>query len=552
MPSHLKHRVHLFAALLAAGALVAGCSSDDDGGSSTQAATSGDSLDAGSGPTAKAMTVNMLTPPHSLDPGDQCNLADGIASNFYSNLVKFGKKKAPNGTLQTDQTKFEPDLAESWDVSKDGKVYTFHLRRNARFSNGDKVDADAVVYTFNRVVDMGVCSSYGVETSDSGVVKSIEAIDPETVRITLKHPNKSLLKSWATPSLGIVNPKTVDANGGVQKGKPNEYLATNVVGSGPYVLDSYVPNEKLVMTANPDYFGEKPKTERVEVNFVSSPTTLQLQARNGTADITYGLAKQLVDSLKSDDNKVLSYTGTGTEQVVMNWKKPPFDNPKFREALLAAIPYDQLVDKVAYGFGSTFYGPILPSMPYYDEAGSKAIATDLEKAKQLLKESGVKTPVTVTLTSDAGNSVHSQLATVLKDAWGQLGVDVKVDELDQATYTDALFGNKGQAIIRRDGPFVNDPSYYLGYDMSCKVGGNPNPGNICIPEADKLQLEATTALDEDVRKRDFADVTKLWREQFPKAFLYLDEDVVVTSPDVSDFQFDVGFGALGEAAKQSS
>ena len=539
------HRLAILAGVL----VVAGCGSNSK--PAGPAPGSGGPTAAGTdGGSAQALTINIATPPQSLDPGNQCNISDGIAGNLYSRLVRFGSKPGPEGTTQTDQSKLVPDLATKWEVSPDGRVYTFTLRTDAKFASGRPVDAAAVKYTFDRIQKMGVCSAFDVNTADTGNVRSVEAVDPTTLRITMRHANSSLIKSWATPGLGIVDPSVVKANGGIVAGKPNEYLATHAAGSGPYRIDSYEPNQRLVLAANPDYYGPAPKSRRVVVNFVSADSTLLLQARDGTADVTLGLSKQAVKNLGSDKRvRVLRTPSTNTEQVVLNWDKTPFDNLLVRQAVSAAVPYQDLVEKAAFGFARSFYGPILPTMPFYDAGLSAPLTFDLARAKQLMQRAGVHTPVKATLIVDEGNAIHEQIATLLQDTWKQIGIDLSIRKLDQAAYTDALFGNKAQAALRRDGPFVNDPDYYLGYDLQCSIDGAENTGNICIKAADQQLLRARRALQAPAKQAAYDDVTRQWRAQAPKVFLYLDEDTPVLSTRVSAFQYDALLDSIAQLAR---
>jgi peptide/nickel transport system substrate-binding protein len=485
-----------------------------------------------------AMIINMVRTPHSLDPANQCDAADPLAGNLYSRLVQFGTKPGPDGTLESDQTKLEPDLARSWDVSHDGRTYTFHLRSGAKFGSGRPVDAEAVVYNFDRVQKMGVCSAFAVSTADNGNVRSVRALDPTTVEIKLRRPNSSLIRSWATPSLGIVDPSVVEAHGGVVAGKPNEYLATHDAGSGPFIIKRYQPNQSLVLVSNPTYYGPKPKTTQLTVNFVSADSTLQLQASNGTADVTIGLSKQGYNSLRSNSKvRRVAYTARTTEQVVLNWDKAPFDQVLVRRAVATAVPYDALISKVTFGLGKAFYGPILPGMPFYNAPLSQPLATDVAKAKDLIQQSGVKTPIRVTLVIDQGNQIHEQLATLLQDTWNQIGLKVSIRKLDQAAYTDTLFGNKAQATLRTDFPFVDDPDYYLGYDLQCQKGAE-NTGHICVPSIDRALLRARRALSDGDKQHAYDEVTRLWRDNAPKVFLYLEQDTVVLSRRVGSFTFD--------------
>jgi len=499
-------------------------------------ASSGASAAGRFGNASGTLVVNAAGAPSTLDPANISELPDCVLLNLYSSLVTFGTKPGPSGSTVTNYAKILPALARSWKVSPDGRTYTFVLRPNLKFANGDPLDAGAVKFSFDRTLKMNISSAFNVYNGDPGNAPVAKVLNPTTVVLRVKHADPGLISAWAF--VPVVDPKVVDAHGGVVADKPNVYMATHDAGAGPYMLSSYQPNIRLTMVANPYYYGTPPASKRVIVNFISSESTLLLQAQNSTADITYGLSKQSIQSLRSDKSvTVISAPTPDTEQVILPWKKYPFQNIKVREALAYAVPYHQLLSRVAYGIGRTFYGPIPPAMPYYNAALSKPLQTSLTRAKQLLQGSGVKLPLHIQLTIDAGNTVHQQLATVLQAEWKPLGVDLSVRQLSAAAYTNVLFGNKAQAVLRRDGPLVPDPAYYLGYDLACKLQGTENTGQICIPGVDNLLTKARKA-NGAARGRLYAEVTRLWRDAYPKIFLYEDDLAIVVSKKVSHFQFD--------------
>jgi peptide/nickel transport system substrate-binding protein len=536
------------AACVLLAALLAGC-----GGSSSAAGTSasGPALSGStSGALASTLTIDMVTPPTSLDPANQCNITDGVDGNFYSRLVEFGTKPGPDGTLEVDQSKLVDGLARSWQVTDGGRVYTFDLRPGLRFANGDPITAQAAEFTFERVQKMDICSGYDVDTADTGDVISTKAVGPLTFQVTLHKPNPHLITSWATPALGIVDPKVVDAHGGVVAGQPNQYMATHTAGAGPYVASEYQPGVRLVMTANPNYYGAKPYTHQIVVNYITSDSTLQLNARSDAADVTFQMSKLGAKDLAGSGGlRVIPFEATNTEQVILNWKKPPLNNPRVREALAYAVPYQQLVEKVAQGYAVAFNGPILPTMPYFDPKLGAPHPYDMAKAKALLASSGVKTPISLTLTVPEGNPVEQQLATILQSSWAQIGVNVNIRTLSAAAYTTALFSNEDQAAMRNDSPFVNDPDYYLGYDLQCVQSGTENTGNICIPAADQEALLARRTASAAVAKAAYTKVIELWEAKTPKIFLYLDDQVVVLGPNVTRFTWDPGYSSFASIAK---
>ena len=486
------------------------------------------------------LVVNIASAPSTLDPAWGCGLWDiGFAQNFYVRLTQYGEKPGPEGTTQYDPGKIVPYFAESWTISDDGTVYTFKLHDGWKFPSGKPVDAAAVKYSFERALKMNGCGAYflldGFYTPP--LISSIETPDPLTVVIKLAHPDKNVLQNRAQPSASVVDQSVIEANGGIEAGKPSEYMASHAAGSGPFLLESYVPNQSAVLVANPTFGGPKPGADRIQVNWISSAPTLLLQARTGQADVTLGISKQAAASLKDNpDVKVIANSISMAQQVLMPNKKAPWDNLKVREAVTYAVPYEDILKKVAYGWGTLFYGAVLPTMPEFNADLSKPRTYDMEKAKALMAESGLKTPFPVELTILEGDAVQNQIATVLQNTWKQLGLDVKIRVVPAAEFQDLAEGHKAQTLLRLDGPGVIEAGYFLGYDMICNTGFNLT--EVCIPEADKLLADARTTNDNAKRLDLYNQITKLWVAQSPKLFLFEDQFVSVLKKDVTKYYFE--------------
>ncbi len=484
-----------------------------------------------------SLVVNMAVAPATLDPAEACGFTDlTIMENVYARLTQYGSKPGPNGTTQVDPAHIEPYLARSWTISKGGTVYTFKLRKGVTFADGSPVNAAAVKFSFERSITMGGCGGYfiydGIYTPP--LVKSITTPDAYTVRITLSRPDPNVLQDWAQPAASIVNPKEVNAHGGVQKGKVNPWMAGHVTrGAGPFLLQSYQPNKSAVLVANPRFF-DQPASQKITINWIPSDPTLLLQARSGAADVTLGLSKQSVHSLANNANVRIIANDTSTaEQIGLPNDKPPFDNVKFREALVYAVPYQQILEKVIYGYGTLFYGPFPPAFPSYNPKLGKPIPFDLAKAQQLIKASGVQTPVSVTMDIQAGNPIDEQIATIVQGVWRQLGVNVTVNKLSASDYINKLEQHKSQSYIRLDGPGVIEAGYFLGYDLKCGIGFNLSA--ICIKRADALLEQGRRTLDPAKRQRIWNEITRLWIADYPKIMVYADKYTAVLNKSVKRY-----------------
>jgi peptide/nickel transport system substrate-binding protein len=490
----------------------------------------------GASDASSAFVINMPVGPATLDPAEECGFTDlTITEAVYTRLTQYGSKPGPNGTTQVDVGHIAPYLAKSWDITKGGLVYTFHLRSGVKFPTGKPVDANAVKYSFERSIKMAACGAYfvydGIYTPP--LIRKIEAPNPTTVRITLNQPDANVLQDWAQPATSIVDASVVDEHGGVQKGKVNTWMSGHVAGVGPYTLQSYEPNKQAVLVATPGFF-KQPKAKKVIVNFVSSDPTLVLQARNGSADVTLALAKQSAHSLTSNSSlKVIANNTPSSEQIGLPNDKAPFDNVKFREALTYAVPYQQILQKVAYGYGTLYYGAYPPAMPEFRASLEKPRPFDLNKAKALVAQSGVQTPVDVTMDIQAGNSIDEQVATIVQGIWQQLGVHMTINKLSPSDYINALEQHKSQSYIRLDGPGVIEAGYFLGYDLKCGIGFNLSA--ICIKKADTLLVKGRKTFDQAKRQRIWDQINALWKADSPKIPVYGDKYVSVLNKRVKHY-----------------
>jgi peptide/nickel transport system substrate-binding protein len=493
---------------------------------------------AGSNADQRALVVNIAVAPSTLDPASTCGLYDRVNDNMYVRLTQYGEKPAAGGTTQFDPSHIVPYFAKSWTITRGGTVYMFKLPTGAKFPSGRPVDAAAFKWSLERTIKMNGCGTYfiydGLYTPPQ--IKSIAAPNPTTLVITLSAPNPNFLQDMAQSSAAAYDRQLIEAHGGVQANKINTWMSSHTAGSGPYLLKEYEPNKRMVLEANPTYFGKPPSSKRVIINFINSDPTLLLQARSGAADITLGLSKQAAASLRGNANvKVIADEISMSEQIGLPNNKPPLDNVKLREALTYAVPYQQILDKVAFGFGRLFYGAFFPKMNEFNAQLEKPRTFDLAKAQALIKQSGVQTPLTLQMVVQEGNSIDEQIATIVQGVWRQLGINVDVQKLSPTDYINGLEQHKVQSYVRLDGPGVVEAGYFLGYDMKCGIGFNLTA--MCIPKADKLLEQARSLRDPKAKQKIFDRINELWVANSPKIHVYEEKYVIVLNKRVKDFYF---------------
>lgn len=491
----------------------------------------------------KVLTLNVSTGQDTLDPSATVQL--GPASNIdalYARLTQLGVSKGGGGTMMTDPKKIRPWLASSWTVSDRGTLYTFHLRHGLKFANGDPLDAAAVKFTFDRNNTMGLGGIFFLTDGESGNFVSATVKNKYTVAIKLKHADPNILQSWWTPSMGIVDPKVVRQHGGVHAGKTNSWVTGHVAGgSGPWVLTKYQPDTQLVFVPNRRYTaGPRPEVSKLVENVIPSDATLLLEARSGAADVTEGLSYQAVNSLKNDPKvRIITDPTVQMEELEFNDKVAPLNNVTFRKALAFAVPYKQILRRVAYGYGQLFGGPIPPAMTFFNHSISKSspYAYNLSKAKALLARSKIAMPVTLTDTIEEGNATEEQISVILQGIWSTLGIHLVINKVTPAVYTSSLFAHKTQVFLREDGPGVIDPGYFLDYDMNGCAQQNFSLSNVCLPKAMKLVDQARRTTSKAERQRLFNQVARMWINDCPKVNLYAMKAINVVSKRVTRFVY---------------
>ena len=486
------------------------------------------------------LVVNFAEAPATLDPSWACTYPDLLLLNFYSRLTEYGTKPGPNGTTQIDTDTIVLSFARSIDVSDDGLTYTIKLPDGSVFPSGTPVDSAAVKYSFERAINMGGCGSYFILDGfyDPMLVSAIETPDPSTVVVELSRPDPNVLQLWAQPAASIVDPSIVEANGGVSEGEPNEYMTNHVAGAGPFLLESYEPNRSMVLVRNPEYFGEPPASDRIVVNFVDSDPTLLLQARDGEADVTIGLTHNSIKSLEDNDDILIVRNQTSiSDQIGLPNMQPPWDNRMVREAVTFAVPYQQILDNVIFGYGTLYYGPFTPNFPEFNAELSTPRSYDMDRAKQLIADSGIATPIEVDLVLREGNLVHQQIATIIQATWRELGIHVNVGILSPAEFYTALDAHEAQSFIHMDGPGVIDAGYFMGYDMVCALVDSFNWIEVCMPEADELLDRARSTLDRKERHALYDEITRMWVAESPRIYLYALDAVTVLNKRVANYHF---------------
>ena len=442
------------------------------------------------------LKVGLQADPTSLDPQKTSLTAlFHVTEHIYSLLVR----------LKPDLT-VEPDLAEKWDISPDGKTYTFALRQGVKFHSGKPLTSADVKYTFDRLVDPATASP------NAAVLSSVDTIttpDDNTVVITLNKADASFLTNLTGPSTVIINKAAVDANGDLTK---------TADGTGPFKFKEYVPNTRVVLERNPDYWETgKPYLDGIEMTIASDDTARTAAVRTGTVDfIEYAPLKD-IPSLKSDSSLALAGDqNTNIRFIGLNVTRKPFTDLRVRQAIAAVVDRDAVLGPAVFGFGT----PTLEIFPpgYWAGLGTKPSPPDVAKAKQLLSDAGYPDGFSTTILSWSQYSFLSNAAVVVQDQLKQIGITADVNLEENAAYIKDYLDNNFDLTVTGTSAYVDPNDIYL---RNFGTGQPSNAVRYSNPAADDLIAKGVATTDETERKKIYQQLQQLLLDDVPWVNLYI-------------------------------
>ena len=474
--------------------------SDDSVGSAT---------DAASGPKSGGIFNALWSDPPTLDPHLVTDgTSYGIVIEVFSGLVRLG----PN-TLNP----FEPDLAESWSISNGGTVYEFRLRPDLKFSNGDPVTAQDFKWSFERAAHPDTASTVaeeflsdivgiqdivdGIATSASG----IEVIDERTLRLTIDAPKAYFIAKLTYPTAFVLNRNNVESLG--------KNWTDDPVSTGPFRLKEYRIGQRIRLARNDNYWGRTAYLDEVVFNLAGGvamamyendeidATGVGLADLERVQDPTEEINKDLVEV---PPNFAVSYVG-------FNINEPPFDDPKFRQALNHAVDKQLIADQVFSNLVKPAYGIIPPGFPGYSPE-IKGLHFDPELAKDLLAQSAYADPATrprIILTVPGTGGSPGLTTEVVADMWRtNLGIEIEIQQVEWATYIQDLHRGRLQAWSglswQADYP---DPQTFI--DVLFRSDSAINYGGYANPKVDEFVVSAQTEQDATRRVAFYNDAEQL-------------------------------------------
>jgi peptide/nickel transport system substrate-binding protein len=404
-----------------------------------------------------------------------------------------------NRLVDVDESfKVLPELATEWKASDDGLTWTFKLRQGVKFHSGKDFTAKDVVYTFKRLIDPATASA-AASTLAFLKPEGIKAVDDYTVTFTTDKP-VGLLPVLITTKFTLIIPE----------GSTTETLKTKGDGTGPFMQEQFTPNTPVrILRKNPNYWDVgKPLAECLKITVAQEAVAAATALKAGQVDLVLNVDPSVIPTLKDDPNIELLSTGAGTSMTVSFWiDVPPMDNLKVRQAFKAAIDRQALVDTVLLGFGETAAdNPVPVSSPasYVTEAPKQ----DIEKAKALLAESGLPTPVKVDLHTAEAIPGLNRMAEAVAEMVKPAGFEVNLIPVPPESFWDQVWLKKANVM---SGWSMRPPGE--GLAVAYLSNAEWNETHWKRPEYDEMLTKANATIDEAERDNLYKQVGKLLAEE---------------------------------------
>jgi len=457
--------------------------------------------------------------------GDASNLipilaADSASHNIsgliYNGLVKYDKDIRIIG-----------DLAESWEISKNGLVITFHLRQGVKWHDGYPFTAEDVLYTYRVTIDPKTPTAYA---GDFLKVKKAEVLDPYTFRVTYDQPFAPALSSWGAAVL----PKHLLEGKDITKSP----LARRPVGTGPYRFKEWVTGQKIVLTANPDYFEGRPYINAYILRIIPDMATMFLELRAqgiDRMDLTpLQYSRQTETRFFSRNFQKFRYTSFSYTYLGYNLKDPLFSDRRVRQAISYAINKEEIIKGVLLGLGTAAAGPFKPGTWAHNPM-VKAYPYDPQKARELLAAAGWKDtdgdgildrdgrPFAFELITNQGNEVRRKTAEIIQKRLAEVGISVKIRIIEWAAFVKEFINKRRFEATVLGWTVPMDPDLYDVWHSSKTGPEELNFISYKNEEVDILLEEGRSTFDVEERKKAYYRIQEILAEDQPYTFLYVPE-----------------------------
>ncbi|MGD9833496.1 MAG: ABC transporter substrate-binding protein [Piscinibacter sp.] len=465
----------------------------------------------------------------------------GVSWLCYDRLMTYGKKTLPDGRVVYDRNKLEPELAESWQVAPDGGSVTFKLRKNAKFHDGTPVTAKDVKWSFDRAVTVGGFPTFQMAAGSLEKPEQFVVVDDHTFMVKFLRKDKLTMNDLAVPVPCVFNSELVKKNATAADPWGLAWTRNNTAGGGAFKVEAFRPGQEIVYVRYDDWkSGPAPKLRRIVQREVPNAGNRRALLLKGDIDITYDLPPKDFSEL-SKEGAAVKVTSTPIENAMfylgMNVTKAPFDNPKIRQAVALALPYDKMFDSALYGRAIKLYGA--PGMKVTSTAWPQPTGyrTDIAKAKALMAEAGAGAGFETTLSFDLGSGTISEpMAILIQESLAQIGIKAQINKIPGATWRAALLKKDMPMVINRFGGWLDFPEYFFFW---CYHGQNAVFNTMSYQNAklDKIITNARFAESKTLYDSFVKDMIQIAYDEVPRIPLFQPTMDVAMQKDVQGYMY---------------
>ena len=464
------------------------------------------------------VTFDIFDPP-TLDPHRSWGVADGrLIGMLFCNLVQFNRK-----------AEIIPDLAQSWTISEDGTIYTFELNPQAKFANGDSITADDVIYSFERALseDTAAPNRWALEP-----VTKMEALDPHTLRLTLSGPFAPFIGQLAMPVGSIIPQNEIE-----KSERENIPFGTRPVGGGPWRMVEWKHDRHIIFERNPNYWADPPRMATFIYRVIPNHFTAVAEFETGNLSIVEELPDAEIPRWTTDKNwqpYVAEAPQLNTDMVLFNCSKPPLDQPEVRRALVSLVDTEKVLQCVRFGAGTPSGGPIPSSLP---GGATTRVPFDMnqEEATKTLREAGLLDRELLIVFPEREGFTRAT-GEVLQALWKRAGLNARIQQLEWATYRQALREGKFDAAYRSWYADYPDGDNFLYPLFHSSQSGQSNFTFLNDPEVDDLIDASRRELDAAKRISMLERANSMLYQKAPALYLWHRTQYTVRHPHVENYE----------------
>jgi peptide/nickel transport system substrate-binding protein len=463
--------------------------------------------------TGGILKVGLQADPTALDPQTQSLTAIWrVVEHIYQGL-----------TGVRPDLSIEPLLAESWEISEDGLTYTFALRQGVTFHDGTPLTAGDVKFTLERLVDPATASP---SAGDLATMESVEAPDDQTVVVTLTQPDAAFLAILSQSSVGIMSEAFVTANNGD--------VSQTAMGTGPFMFNEYVPNTRVVLDKNPNYWeAGLPYLDGLEMIIAPDDTSRTSAVVTGTVDLIEYAPLRDIEILEQDTAlKLAGDANTNIRFIGINFEREPLNILEVRQAIAAVIDREAVLGPAVFGHGTPTTTLFPPG--YWATLDAEIPAPDPERARQLLADAGYPDGFDTTITSWSQYSFLSAPAVVIQEQLATIGIRAELNLVENATMIERVHAPTNRdydlAVTGQSGYI--DPNYLI-QDFATGVSGNL--ASYSNERVDELIAAGIASTDQAERAEIYQEIQQILLEDLPWINLFIANQYEAMKTDVMGY-----------------